>query len=291
MVAGCATTPANTIDMDPVPLPVYSEGTTFVYSNGSWEKVLEANGETVTWENHRGSRSSGPVDFTFRRSRWQTRTRQGERAFAAKSDFFTEKPMSLWPLQVGNQSGYIETGRWSKDSEEEKNYTALWSCEVTGVGKVSVMAGAFDTVEIACKRYSEGSAGRLPRLREVRTYHYAPAVGHWVLSTRRYTYDRASRRTELLAVVPPESGRSERANEKMEQSFQLALEKRASGIPVSWSDGSRAAGATTAVDTFRLPGGTYCRRYVQQVFIGATNGSYYGMACRDEQGRWVVPRK
>jgi hypothetical protein len=277
--------------MDPVPLPAYSEGTTFVYSNGSWEKAVEANGETVTWENHRGSRSSGPVDFTFRRSRWQTRTRQGVREFAPRSDIYIRKPMSLWPLQVGNQAGHVETGRWSEDGGEEKTYSAYWSCEVTGAGKVSVMAGAFDTVQIECKRYSEGSAGRLPRLWEVRTYHYAPAVGHWVLATRRYTSDRPPRRTELLAVVPPKNGQSAGVQKKMEQSFQLALEKGASGTPVSWSDGSIAGGATTAVDTFQLPGGTYCRRYVQQVFSGAANGNYFGMACRDEKGSWIVPRK
>jgi len=291
MIVGCSTTPANTIAMDPVPLPVYQEGTTFIYSDGKWETVVTATGENLTWENHRGSRSSGPVDFTFRRSQWQTPTRKGERSFAARSAAFTEKPMSLWPLQVGNQSGYIESGRWSKDGEE-KTYSALWSCKVTGAGEVSVMAGAFETVEIECRRYSEGSASRLPRLREVKTFAYAPAVGHWVLATSRYSYDRRSRRTELLAVVPPKKGRAAGVQQKMEHSFQLALEKKPSGSPVAWSNnGSKIAGSTTAVDTFQLPGGTFCRRYVQQVSSDAGSRNFYGMACRNDQGRWVVPRR
>ena len=292
MVAGCSTAPVNTVDMDPVPLPVYQEGTTFIYSDGKWETVVAAKEEIVTWENYRGNRSSGPVDFTFRRSQWQTRTRQGERTFAARSDSFTKKPMSLWPLLIGNKSGFTETGRWSKRGEEEKNYTALWSCEVTGAGKVSVMAGEFDTVEIECRRYSKGSPSRLPRLREVKTFAYAPAVGHWVLTTSRYTYDRKSRRAELLAVLPPQNGRSAGVQQKMENSFQLALEKRPSGSPVAWSNGSaKMAGSTTAVDTFQLPNGRFCRRYVQQVSSDTGSRNFYGIACRDDQGRWVVPRR
>ena len=293
MAAGCAGAPvATTVDIDPVPLPAYREGTTFVYANGSWEKVVAVTGETVTWENHRGHRSSGPADFTYRRSRWQTRTRQGVREFGPRSDTYLQKPTSLWPLQIGNRSGYIETGRWSTGGGEEKTYNAFWSCEVTGAGKVSVMAGEFDTVNIECKRFSRGSGRRLPRLWEVKTFAYAPAVGHFVLAGSRFTDDRAPRRKELLAVVPPQSGRFAKLHKQMERSFQLALEKRPSGESVSWSNGSaKVGGATTAVDTFRLPGGTFCRRYVQQVSFDAVSTNFYGMACRDDGGKWVVPHK
>ena len=293
IAVGCATTPvANTVDIDLVPLPEYSEGTTYIYSNGSWEKVVDVTGDKVTWENQRGHRSNGTADFTFRRSQWQTSARQGVREFGPRSDIYLKKPTSLWPLRIGNRSGYIETGRWSQDGEEEKTYTAYWSCEVTGAGKVSVMAGEFDTVDITCKRYSKGSGRRLPRLWEVKTFAYAPAVGHWVLTTSRFTDDRPLRRKELLAVVPPQSGLFAAVHRQMERSFQLALEKRPSGSSVSWSDdSSKVTGTTTAVDTFRLPGGTFCRRYAQQVSIDAGSGNFYGMACRDDQGKWVVPRK
>ena len=58
-------------------LPTYRQGTTFVYSDGSWETVVANSAGQVTWRDHRGYVSSGSADFTRRRAEWQTRTRQG----------------------------------------------------------------------------------------------------------------------------------------------------------------------------------------------------------------------
>jgi hypothetical protein len=84
---GCTTTyqPAGP-SLNPAPFPTYKTGTTFVYSDGTWETVTAVSAEQITWQDHRGHVSSGSPDFTYRRTKWQTRTRKGLREFAARND-------------------------------------------------------------------------------------------------------------------------------------------------------------------------------------------------------------
>ena len=68
------------------------------------------------------------------------------------------------------------------------------------------MAGDFDTFKIVCKRYYVSMNKNKSNLREVKTWNYAPQVGHYVLATTKYYYDKKPRRQELLAVLPPLNG-------------------------------------------------------------------------------------
>ena len=101
--------------------PRYEVGDTFVYSDGSWEQVVDSNQERVQWRNHYGNNSVGSPDFTYKRSRWQTSTRIGTRTFQQTSYVWDTSTDTLWPLALKNKTRYDEEGRWvGKDGIERK---------------------------------------------------------------------------------------------------------------------------------------------------------------------------
>lgn len=274
------------------PLPVYQKGTTFVYSDGSWETVVANSPDTVTWRDHRGYLSSGSADFTRRRAEWQRKTRQGTRQFEPRKDLWARHKLSLWPLQTGNVASYAETGVWQQKGESENSYRANWTCKVVGKERISVMAGEFDTWKIVCKRYAGKNVSAKSRLREIKTWHYAAEIGHYVLATRQYYTGKAPKRLELLAVLPPLDDLSAAAKRRLQSKFQKALEFKKSGESLKWSlPKSALTGEIKPTGTFRLNGGQYARRYVQIFSRPQGQQTYYGMAVRDSHGRWIVPRR
>jgi hypothetical protein len=292
---GCTTAQRySSANQNPEPLPVYRQGTTFVYADGTWETVKAVAPNIVTWKNHRGYTSNGTPDFTHRRIYYKTRTRQGTRTFGPRKDLILSGNETLWPLKIGNTASYTETGTWTdKRDGSQHTYRSHWSCEVDGIERVAVPAGEFDAWKISCTRYNVSGGGVQSGPKEIKTWYYAPQAGHYVLITRNYLYDKPSRRLELLAVLPPREGLPAQARKKMARSFQKAMEHRVSGDPAFWSLSSTAAisGGTTPYGTFKLADGTFCRRYVQDLNLADDQQTYYGMACRDPKGRWGIPRR
>jgi hypothetical protein len=294
VVFGCTAAQLySSANQNPEPLPVYRQGTTFVYSDGTWETVNAVAPNIVTWKNHRGYTSNGTPDFTRRRIYYQTRTRQGTRTFGPREDLIFTGSELLWPLKIGNIASYTETGTWTdKRNGSQHSYRSNWSCEVDGIERVAVPAGEFDAWKITCTRYNVSGRGVQSRPKEIKTWYYAPQVGHYVLVTRNYLYDKPSQRLELLAVLPPKEVLPAQARKKMARNFQKAMEYRVSGDPASWSLASTAvSGGTTPYGTFKLADGTFCRRYVQDLNLADDQQTYYGMACRDPKGRWGIPRR
>ncbi len=276
-----------------IALPNYQPGTTFFYSNGSWETVEAVRGEQVTWRNHRNRISIGSRDFSYRRQQWQTRRRQGTRRQRPREDWFAQSsPASLWPLAVGKKARYVETGRWQNEEGRWRTYKAQWRSEVAGRERVRTMAGEFDTWKILAYRYSEGAAyGRPPRLREVRIWYYAPDVGHYVRYTKDFRGRKPSRSIDLVSVRPALDQLNPSVRSAIENNFQRALEKKRSGQKLGWAlPRQSASGMTQPVATFRTSTNRFCRHYHQKVNIGNTNRSYFGMACRDGAGQWHIPR-
>lgn len=292
-VYSCVTVPQSPgPQLSPAPLPSYSKGTTFVYSDGRWETVAGTSQGVATWSDDRDNVSSGSPDFTYRPSKWESKTRSVTRQFGPRTDVYTQSATTLWPLRTGNVANYSETGTWIEKDGTDSSYQTAWSCAVEGTERISVMAGDFDTYKIACQRYYVSGGNKRSNLREAKTWNYAPEVGHYVLATTRYYYDKKPRRQELLAVLPPLNGLSAEARRQMERSFQQALERKKSGQSVSWSSAKlRASVETMPTKTFKTPDGTYSRRYVQKLTLPDGQRTYYGMAVRNSSGVWEVPRK
>ena len=292
-VTSCVTVPQPLgPQLSPAPLPSYSKGTTFVYSDGRWDTVTAVSPGVLTWSDYRGLVSSGLPDFTYRPSKWKSKTRSVTRQFGPRSDLFTQSATTLWPLRTGNVANYSETGTWIEKDGTESSYRTNWSCAVEGTERVSVMAGDFDTFKIVCKRYYVSRSKNTSSIKEAKTWNYAPEVGHYVLATTKYYYDKNPRRQELLAVLPPLNGLSAGARRQMERSFQQALERKKSGQSVHWSSNKlRASVETMPTKTFKTPDGSYSRRYVQKLTLPDGQRTYYGIAVRNSKGVWTVPRR
>ncbi len=291
---GCITAPGTTApEHGAVPLPSYSKGTTFVYSNGTWESVLDTAPDSVTWLNHRRNISSGSPDFTLRRTKWETDTRRGTRQFGPRDDLFFPSATSLWPLRVGKVANYTETGVWLDKKEAiENSYRTDWSCAVEGTEHITVMAGEFDAWKIECRRYYVSGSKSQSQIREINTWYYAPEVGHYVLMTIKYPEQNNPRRLELLAVLPPLDDLPAAARSAINRSFQQALEFKKSGESLQWSGSSAGISVeTTPAGTFKTSDGSFSRRYVQKFSLPAGQQTYYGMAVRSADGVWSVPRR
>ncbi len=275
-----------------IALPVYKAGTTFIYSNGSWETVEAVRGDQITWRNHRNRVSVGTRDFSYRRQQWETGKRRGTRLQRPRHAWLGRTPpVSVWPLAVGNQARYIETGRWQEKGGGWRTYTAQWRSEVEGRERIRTMAGEFDTYRIVNRRYSVGRIyGRGPRLRERRIWYYAPAVGHYVRYIKDYRGRKPTRQIDLVSVRPPLDDLKASVRTAIDNNFQLALEKKRSGQKLAWNLPRQAASGTTQpTATFRTAANRFCRQYVQRINLGRSDQTYYGMACRDRKGQWRTP--
>ena len=294
---GCASVPAHSDAagprLEPAPLPAYSQGTTFVYSDGKWETVIDTTGGVVTWKDYRNYTYSGSPDFTYRPSIWQGKTLSINRQFGPRSDLFIKNTTTLWPLRAGNSASYSEKGTRVSKGGAQSNYQTVWACSVPGTERVSVMAGDFDTYEIVCKRYSVSRKKKTRfRLREVKTWNYAPEVGHFVLVTTEYYTGKKPRRKELLAVLPPLNSISAGTRRQIKRNFQQALESNKSGQTARWSSAElRASVETMPTRTFKTPDGNYSRRYIQKLTLPDGQRTYYGMAVRNAGGVWEIPLK
>ena len=74
-----------------IALPNYQSGTTFVYSDGSWETVGGESDQMVAWKAHSGKVYRRSTDFTFRSLNWKTGTRQGRRQIVPRRDTLFQK--------------------------------------------------------------------------------------------------------------------------------------------------------------------------------------------------------
>ncbi len=207
--SSCATTgDSSGPEISPAPLPTYKVGTTFTYSDGTWEKVTAIAPGTVTWTDNRGATFSRSPDFTYGAAKWQSRTGQGTRRYQFKKGLVVRKRTSLWPLQKENAVSYTEIGTRQRNEEPARSYQVEWSCEVEGTERVSVMAGEFDAWRIVCIQSSVPSSSGAFRLIETKTWYYSPEIEHPVLMTGRNHYKHSSWRKELKAVLPPNDGKS-----------------------------------------------------------------------------------
>jgi surface antigen len=300
-IAGCvpvtATQPQSfeaPVTMGPAKLPEYTAGTTFVYSNGTWDRVVEANSSFVIWENNLGYRSLGSTDFSYRPAKWEGKGIKGYRTFAPTAYVYSEADESLWPLSAGKRTHYDEKNKWGVPGIYERHSNAVWKCTVKGTERVRVPAGTFDTWEIACSRYSVPLRGGRAKRWEDKTFHYAPSIGHWVILEQDFLGARANIRKELVAVLPSLSsmGVDKTAAIGIKEHFQQTLGTSPSGEMTRWSDDNKKISfSMTPVATYRLADGTPCRQYEQRLDLGWQSKMYYGIACRSESGLWAVPRR
>lgn len=283
--------------MAAAPLPRYQDGTTFVYSDGTWEQVTGVEGGQVRWVSQQGNSSAGSADFIYPRSQWENASRKGTRRFVEERGLFGGGKSTLWPLALGNSASFVEYGETTGGTgiSPANNYDNYYRCSVDGAEAVTVGAGTFDSWRITCIRYSDNSAAARKRPWEYRTWYYAPTINHWVLELRDFT-SRSSedKRKELVAVMPDLTGYTDSRGILLDikRHFQDTLENSGSGKPVDYvATGENLQVTTTPVKTLRHPKGQVCRQYEQLIVANGRSDSYFGTACRETSGIWKVPRR
>ena len=280
--------------LGPARLPEYTAGTTFIYSNGTWDRVVEANPSFVIWENNVGARSLGSSDFTYRPAKWESKGIKGYRTFTPTDYLYSETNGSLWPLATGNKSHYDENSKWGVPGIYEKHSDVTWKCTVDGTEQVNVPAGVFDTWKITCSRYSKTFNASTQKQWERKTFHYAPTIGHWAVVEQEFNSTKPKIRKELVAVLPSLSnlGIDKKSTIGIKEHFQQTLGNTPSGQMEKWTDAAKKISfSMTPTATFRLTDGTPCRQYKQKLDLSWQSKTYYGIACRSETGLWAVPRR
>ena len=283
----------NTLGLKSSPLPKYRPGTTFVYSDGSWETAIKVGSEGITWRNHRGSISTGTQDFIKKRFKWQTKNRYGYREFKQTTFLMSPPTQSIWPLEMGNKTRFDENGRWFDEYGLEHRYDSFWSCEVKGTERISVGAGDFDTWKITCRRYPDKFRAT-SKTREYRTWYYAPIINHWVKEFRDYNGYRENRMKELVAVLPDLQTFTTDENDilSIQKQFQNALEANQIGDTNVWENfDQQLVIGVTPIQSFKHPDGGICRQYLQVLAKEGLPYEFPGIACRNGRGRWAIPRR
>ncbi len=288
-------TDLTSINLAPAPLPTYTPGTRYVYSNGSWEEVVRVDGQQVEWRTHRGSKRVNSVDFTRRSDQWETRKRKGSRNTESIIYPFGQQSRTLWPLQAGNHVSYEEEGRWQEKGGPIKQYTAFWRCNVKGTKQITVPAGAFDTWKIVCTRYKNEEKSISASSREYKTFYYAPSIGHWVRIIQEYqsSMDKMDRLKELVAIIPNlKHSLDAKANTMLKQTFQRALEHNKRNQAATWKrKRDKLTLETRPQASFWKEGRIPCRQYVQTITQAGNTQHFAGIACRTESGIWKIPKK
>jgi len=288
ILSGCVSTPPmpemkKGYLTQPATLPQYRAGDTFIFSDGSVEKVIAVRGEKVDWESRGGAfRYTTYRNFILPKQQWETETKEVVVQYSGERNI-------LWPLKSG-ESEYFPTTVVVNDKVNfsKKSYLQSWRCQVGGIYKITLKAGIFDVQKIECDRNT-----LMGRWMQTRSWFYAPALGHYVLRLDEYapTSSRRhiQRNKELVAYIPSDQHIDYAEGVSPESHFQHSLESLPSGESSEWRDESdRYARTITMLRTFRADGGRYCREYRMVRRDDGRIQSYLGRSCRGEEGRWHI---
>ncbi len=283
-LTGCESSPhREKITLYDVPqLPSYQAGDTYIFDDGSVEKVVSTQGELIHWESHGGAMSfTRHRNFIIPKLQWETHQKR------VTNQYSGEKHL-LWPLQQG-KSAFLSTivAVQDKPSPGTKSYIHHWRCHVEEAVRIEVAAGRFETQKIECRRTSV-----MGRWMQTRTWYYAPSVGHYVFQQDEYAptkYRRhLKRRREMVAAIPSDLHRSGGGN-GAEHHFQQSLEAIPSGETSEWTDPhDRHGRKITLLRTFQTVTGRFCRDYRMERRGSSHLQQFQGTACRSDRGRWQI---
>ena len=285
LLGGCVSNPSYPPGRlsGPVTLPQYHVGDTFLFSDGTIEKVVAVYGDRVDWESRGGDfRYSTYSNFILPKRSWETQKRK-------VTVQYNSDPKRYWPLQEG-ESGYLSTIVAVSNSpySNAKSYLQSWRCAVGGIYQLVVAAGQFDAQKIECRRTT-----LMGRWMQTRTWYYAPAVGHYILQQDEYaptsSRTHTKRHRELLAVIPSDVQLTTRGESSPEHHFQKVLDTVESGESSEWRDESdRYSRTITLLRSFKTADSRYCREYQLLRRDDGRTMEYQGTACRGEDRRWRV---
>lgn len=256
-------------------LPSYRRGDAYTYSSGRTEIIQEVLEDRVVWRNDLESSFERHPNFIF--PSINTKTDRGE---VVRN--FDVPPDTLWPLIPGTRRQFKSEVRVKLDGQNgERLFYREWICTVVGNAVVEVQFGKFDSVEIACERYSRG------KWREKRVWYYVPEIGHYVRRVDSFL-GRNSRDTELVSIQQGFDGLNRDAKRALYDLEQQTLERMPSGKAAKWRSNEGSLAVTMVVTrTMKTEAGQFCRTFRQIISGDGGERLVPGLACRTWNGRWV----
>jgi surface antigen len=256
-------------------LPSYRLGDAYTYSSGRTETIQEVLEDRVVWRNDLESSFERRSNFIF--PSINTKTDRGE---VVRN--FDVPPDTLWPLIPGTRRQFTSEVRVKLDGQNgERLFYREWICTVVGKTVVEVQFGKFDSVEIACERYSRG------KWREKRVWYYVPEIGHYVRRVDSFL-GRDSRDTELVSIQQGLDGLNRDAKRALYDLEQQTLERMPSGKAANWQSNEGNLAVTMVVTrTMKTEAGQFCRTFRQVISGEGGDRLVPGLACRTWNGRWV----
>lgn len=162
-------------------------GTTFTFRQRDGEevssRVIAVEGERVTWQSDNGWTWTNKA-FYWPVERWQSASVGGSQQISGDHT-------ALLPLLIGERAAYRYEGR---RQDGRAGWSGQGRCDVTAAERITVPAGTFDTYKVVCE---QGEDLREPY--HVRTWWYAPAVGHYVAALRQTRDGRVNELEELVS--------------------------------------------------------------------------------------------
>jgi len=175
-----------------VTLPQYQPGETFLFTNKRVERVEKVTGDLVVFSSRRGHRYVRHRNVVLPIMEWTMVGKSAKRTVYGDAE-------SLWPLAVGKQAGFrVLTTIHDEEKKRDTRHAALWQCHVAALEMIDVTAGQFSSYRIICDHYSEHSMRILNRY----TWHYSPAVNHYVRRAVKNFLTGDSHQIELIATLP-----------------------------------------------------------------------------------------
>ena len=267
---------SDNIYVSEAPLPAYSVGEYFSYDDGTASVVTSVSDERVSWRYNNGAISTGYRNFFLPPLSWKSENSNSNGTSTAPVDM-------LWPLATGNRGEYESHQVISKnDRMESTEFSRKWVCEVEGTIRVSVPAGAFDTYEIVCKRYSISNNS----WRATRKYNYAPDLGHYVI--REDTFRNRPKRTRKLVAYGFNSTFLPKQDQKnLNRQLQKTLSNNPDGFASTWKN---KPGDVTAmlvpVSSYNDPNGAQCRDYYSVYSVQGRIRKNIRSVCKAPSGHW-----
>lgn len=283
LVTGCQTGPkypvvtgADRSLLSKAHLPDFAPGEYYVYDDGTSVLVAAVSDGLVTWQHDNGTTSKGYPNFIIPDLSWTSANRSSEGRTSAPPDL-------MWPLAAGKRGQFdFEQTIAHKDGSAPEQLSRSWTCRVEGTTIVTVPAGRFDTVVVACNRYS-GTSGSW---RATRTFYYAPAVGHYVIREDRHQ-SRPDTRRELVAYGFNSTVLPQKDQKRLNQTLQSALTKNKDGQTAVWTSQSGDISAMLVpIRSYAGSDGKACREYRSVYSVKGRIRQHTREVCRQPDGSW-----
>lgn len=249
--------------------PLYEVGDTYIWSNGRVEAVFRVFRDKVFWQVDNGMGYAADRNFLIPPASWSGPLGAGEAVVQPDMAGF-------WPLRPQSSMTFAVVENGLRES---------WDCGVSGLERVSVPAGRFDSVVLSCIR-DRAPPGEWTR----RVWHYVPAIRHYV-ARNDFMPDGTRRSKELLGVRPGADGWPPALKAGLDKAVQTVLDTLPAGEVSRWA-------STGVAETFEIrpgpvqygEGQVRCRNFELVARDEGPARLFPAVACQSGEGeKWTIP--